>query len=350
MKTFQIKNFPGRQINHNNHKFLYFGGTAYLGMQVLPQFCNLLEEHIRIYGSNYGSSRLSNIQLAVYDEAEARLASWVGSETSIVMSSGYLAGQLLAYYFKQNNYQLFYAPDSHSSLFLDEANKNGDYNELRLALEEYLYENHKNPPVVFLDAIDLSGLAYPEYSGLKSLPLESCIVVADDSHGMGVTGKTGGGSFSILKELNSKEALVCTSLGKALGLQAGAVFGSKSMLDRLRETAMYAGASPPAPAVMATLPDAIPLYALQRKLLSTNIQLFKKHLMHAEKFRSIQDYPVFSFYNPGLVKYLFENDILITDFDYPADDSSWQSRIVISACHNTDDILRMSDMVNNFYG
>ncbi len=45
------------------------------------------------YGTIYASSRASNVQLAVYEEAETVLAKLTGAAAALTFSSGFQAGQ-----------------------------------------------------------------------------------------------------------------------------------------------------------------------------------------------------------------------------------------------------------------
>ena len=75
-----VENFPDRTITLNNKKFLYFGGTAYLGLATHPGFQDILIKSIQKWGTFYGSSRNSNIKLAIYNRFEDFFAQQIGAE------------------------------------------------------------------------------------------------------------------------------------------------------------------------------------------------------------------------------------------------------------------------------
>lgn len=320
-----------------------------MGIQTLAEFQSLFTKKVEIYGTNYGASRLSNVQLEVYEKAEIILSQWVGSESCITMSSGYLAGQLVASFFVENKFNLFYAPKVHSSLQYGHAHIFEDYNALNNAVQNYLNKNREGTPVILLDTIDLSEDTYPNFLGLKSLPLETSIVIADDSHGVGLVGSDGNGCYKIINNLKPKELLVCCSLGKSLGLPTGAIFGSQPRIEELKATPFFSGASPASPASMAALVEAQPLYASQRRKLFRNMEKFRFAVKKIDAFESIEDYPVFVFKDAELTKFLFDRGICVTNFNYPAEKDSWQSRIVLSALHLENDILKLADLINEFY-
>ena len=90
-----VEKFPDRIIEIDQKQYLYFGGTAYLGLPTNKKFQDLVVQNILNWGTTYGSSRTANIQLTAYDAGESFLASHVGSESTVTVSSGMLAGKLV---------------------------------------------------------------------------------------------------------------------------------------------------------------------------------------------------------------------------------------------------------------
>ena len=343
--THYTDSFPGREIIVKGKSYLYFGGTSYLGLQTNPDFQDLYIQNIRKYGTNYGASRKSNIRIAVFEKAEASLAAMVGSEACTTLSSGYLAGQLVAQHFDTEEFRCFYAPKSHSAIFQKETKPFETFKDLLSSVKE---SPRDKTSVVFLDSIDTLDSAYPNFDGLRSLPLKEVILVVDDSHGIGIMGKRGGGAFQLIKKLKPKELIVCCSLGKGLGIQAGAIFGTKVRIDQLTNTDFFGGASPATPAALATFSEGHHIYKKQRELLKQNVDLFLNKTQVFDSFRFTQKHPAFIFENSELVDYLEENGVVITNFKYPNDEGVLMSRIVISAAHTKDDIELLSELLNSY--
>lgn len=346
--TSYIDSFPGREILVDRKKFLYFGGTAYFGMQTDTDFQNIFITNIKKYGTSYGASRNSNVQLSVYKEVETHLSKWVGSEDCTVLSSGYLAGQLICSLFSSKQYRLFYTPNSHSALYQFNNKPYITYSALHIALRDHLSSNKDAIPVILLDSIDFSGYNYPQFQGLMSLPLNKCILVADDSHGIGQIGPDNSGVFQILLNFKPKELLICCSLGKALGIDAGAIFGNSERLKQVIKTDFYAGASPPSPASMGTLIEAEEIYKSKKRILDYNMSFFLNNINDIEKFSFIQGFPVFGYSDIELTKFLYTNGIIVTDFNYPSEEASLKSRIVITALHTEQDIKKLTSLINSF--
>ncbi|WP_276167292.1 aminotransferase class I/II-fold pyridoxal phosphate-dependent enzyme [Zobellia alginiliquefaciens] len=340
-----IDTFPGRKIKLNGVSHLYFGGTSYLGLQTDDDFQNLFINNINKYGTNYGASRKSNIRLRVFDEAESYLANLVGSEGCITLSSGYLAGQFLAQALNTKQHHFFYAPNTHSALYQTIKKPYTTFAALNIAIHEHLASS-KTTPIVFLDSIDFSGCNYPNFEALKVLPLEDVILVVDDSHGLGIVGENGGGVYSILSKLKIKELIVCGSLGKGFGVQAGAIFGTGERIHSLTETSFYGGASPATPAAMATLVEADIIYDIKRKRLQRNIDHFSRHLKKRKTFHFMKGHPAYTFSDVQLTEYLEANRIIVTSFPYPDESAPLMSRIVLSAAHKKKDIEHVLHCIN----
>jgi 7-keto-8-aminopelargonate synthetase-like enzyme len=337
-----IDEFPGRTIYVDGKNYLYFGGTSYLGLQTNSEFQSIFIANIKKYGTAYSASRKSNIQISVFDEIESYLSNIVGSEACITMSSGYLAGQLVCDYFSDENYKLYYAPNTHSAVLRGNQKVYENWQQL---LEDILLNRDKNP-VLFLDSIDFSGLNFPNYKLLQELPLTNIILVVDDSHGIGITGINGGGSFKFLLSLNPKELIVSCSLGKGFGIQAGAIFSTNTFIDSLKETQFYGGASPAMPAAIASIKQGHHIIQEKRKLLIRNTSLFLNNLPNSSLFQSSSGHPTFSFKNELLTSHLLDNTILVTNFRYPTENDALMSRIVLSAAHTENDILHLCNTIN----
>ena len=342
-----IDEFPGRMLKIKGREYLYFGGTSYLGLQTNESFQKQFIKNIKKYGTNYGASRIANVRISIFEKAEQYLANLVGSEGCTTLSSGYLAGQFVAQFLKSNQHPFFYAPDTHCALHQDKQKKYPTFETLNTAVRAYLASAKNNvAPVVFIDAIDFTGCNYPDFESLKILPLDKVLLVVDDSHGIGIVGKNGGGVYKMVSKLNCLELLVCCSLGKGFGIQAGAVFGTKERISQLTDTSFFGGASPAAPAALATLLDTKTIHANNLKKLKNTIEYFTKNLECPKKFHFMEGHPAFTFTDVRMAERLAANEIIVTEFPYPDSESQLMSRIILSAAHKKSDIERLLKSVH----
>lgn len=338
-----IDTFPSRKIIVDGKAKLYFGGTAYLGLQTDEDFQNLFIKNIKKYGTNYGASRNANVQISIYKKAENYLASLVESESCLTVSSGYLAAQLVVSLFDKET--IYYAPNTHVALHQKGCFNFSSYNELIKAILNHL-KTKKTVPIVCIDSIDFFGENYPSFQELKKLPLEKIILVADDSHGIGLPLNNGKGCYSLLKQLNPKELIVCASLGKGYAIQAGAVFASSKRIDSLRRKALYGGASPATPANLATLINAKNIYQKKRKRLKNHIEYFISNCSNLSSYNYMLLHPAFSFRDNKIKTHLEKNNIVITSFNYPKKESPTMNKIILSVYHKKKDVDLLVKLIN----
>jgi 7-keto-8-aminopelargonate synthetase-like enzyme len=330
---------PDRVVNLNGKPFLFFSGTAYLGMNVNPEFTRLMEEGMRIYGSNYGSSRSGNFTIPVYEEAETVMARHFKAEAALTVSSGFMAAQLVIRYF-EDKAAFVYAPDCHPALFRKQADAiTGDYhdwiNELPGRLQELPGENI----VILTNSIDPLKVKTYDFSWISRLPVNKKItVIIDDSHGLGILGKTGEGVSGILPEAPSVDIIIVSSLAKAMGMSGGVILAKSSQLSALRTSPFFTAASPMVPAFLYAYLHAEELYKKERTALFRNIHQLQQGLFSFTALRYIQDYPVIFSKDNQLAAKLFEQQILISSFSYPGPEDDKITRIIVSSCHTEEDI------------
>ena len=337
MELPELPQHPGVSFKIQDATYLYFGGTAYLGMSSVPEFLDSLSRHTARWGAHWGASRIGNLRLDIYANAEAAVAQWTGSPAACTLSSGFLAGRLLTEAFPKKDYDLFFAPSCHAALLPAGAERFTNWDALRQALEHYAAHRSNRLAVVFSDTLDFSDGPASLLPVLDSLPKAGVILVADDSHGIGITGPNGVGAYPELNSLGFDECLVSASLGKAMGVTAGVILGTQSRIAGLKTEPLFSGASPAPPAAMAAMKDGLEQgwYASQLKRLRENIDYVLAGLPPHPGLRFQADYPVITFQDPQLAKHLFHYGIVLTHFDYPAEAGSISpSRIVISAAHN----------------
>ena len=317
----------------------YFGGTDYLGLSRNKRFRSLMLQGIKRFGVHMGSSRHSNVRLSIYQKAEKILADLAGSQAASLTSSGMLSGQWVSQFFNTEQYVHFYAPYVHSALITRaEQPRYPDWTSLINDLNHSLTQFPQQIPVLFLDTIDFHGIGYPHYAPLRGLPLSQIILVADDAHGIGITGQQGGGSYALLAALKPKELIVTASLGKSLGLGAGAVWASQAQMDALRQHPLWGGASPCSPGYAYVLIKAQRLYRAQQKKLARHVAWMKKHWPEGCLKRQHADHPAFECDTPGVGAHLRAHHIIPTEFPYPTPQSPLLTRVVITAAHSKKDL------------
>lgn len=337
---------PGRIARLNGEDWLYFSGTSYLGMVQNTDFQKLICKKVLQYGAHFGGSRLSNLKFKIYEEVEQYLANWTGAEAALTISSGSLAGQLVVKIL-QNKGKFYFAPGVHPALFGE-----GDYAESSFEKwQDCMLEEAKRgePMVLFSNTLDPLRAKAFDFSWLFQIPKETPVtLVLDDSHGIGVIGKSGTGTFSTLQMPENVELIVITSLGKALAIPGGLILGSKHLIQNIWQSPYFGGASPVSPAYLAAFLEAGSLYQNARQKLYNNINIFHNATKAQGLFESFANYPVFYTPNNKLADYLQHHKILISSFPYPTPQDDRITRVVLNAAHTKEDIEHLVNLIKIF--
>lgn len=349
---FIIHQQPAKKISLGEKEYHFFSGTSYLGLNQDEYFKQLLIEGLLQYGMSFGSSRNGNLQLAIYDAAENKMATWVGAEKALTVSSGMLAGQLVAQYLRTQQVTYFYAPQSHSANFHEPIVQLPaiSFQEWAEQIAEQIKEANASHSVIVCNSTDgLRATAY-DFKWIHELPENQAItLIIDDSHGLGITGKNGAGIFQSISVKPNIRFIVVSSLHKAMGIPGGVVFGDETTVEILRHTAFFASCSPIAPAYLYAYVKADEIYQRNFERLLVNIERFFSQLQAAKTLFSFQpNYPVFYTPQDALYDFLFKNDIFIYSFAYPIKTGKPNTRIVISAWHDAEQIDLLAAKCNEF--
>ncbi|AKD05097.1 aminotransferase class I/II-fold pyridoxal phosphate-dependent enzyme [Pontibacter korlensis] len=345
---------PGRTVTLHGEEFLYCSGTSYLGMACNEDFQRLVLEGMRRYGTNYSSSRRSNLRLQVYGQVEEQLAHISGAEAALTMSSGFLMGQTLVQVLRERG-RFMYAPCAHPALWLSnaaatEANAEISFTDWSKQVLEEVGASEEESFVIVCNALDpLQAVGY-SFDWVAHLPAHKKVtLVVDDSHGFGVTGTEGAGIYPELRKYKNVELVVISSFGKALGVPAGFILASKEVVELVKASPYFGGASPAIPAYLYAYLQAGEVIAEARQRLQQNIHTFLEHLEQPEQlFSYILNYPVFSTRYESIAEHLHQRHILISNFRYPTAESAPIIRVILNSLHTADDLQQLSEAVNQF--
>lgn len=340
---------PGRTVNVDGQDLLYFSGTSYLGMGHNEAFKEKLLEGMSRYGTNYSSSRTSNLQLNIYEEVESFLAKNIGAESVITLSSGYLACQAVVHLLAQDHAML-YAPNTHPALCrYSEDFHAGNYTQWSVAISRQLRNNLANKLVIVSNSLDPLLAEKYSFDWIDSLPTDRDItLLIDDSHGFGVIGEEGMGIYGMIKSQWKKlKLIVVSSFGKAMGIPGGLVMTDKAVMKNLKKSTYFSGSSPIVPAYLYAFLHAQEIYHQARKKLFRNVAQFSEAVASTGLFHHFDHYPVFYTPDNGLYQALKDKCIL-SSFSYPTQDSEPVTRVVLSSLHQPEDIEKLSQWVLDY--
>ncbi|MBC6110088.1 aminotransferase class I/II-fold pyridoxal phosphate-dependent enzyme [Pedobacter fastidiosus] len=331
------------QISIDGKTYLYFGGTAYLGIPQNREFLELYLKGIKKYGLNNGTSRSNNIQLGIYNDAEQVAAGRFKSESALIISSGYLAAQLAVKTLSQKG-KVLYAPATHPALWLK--NQESDSRSFTAwALQTLQLINTSDEKNWVLISNSMNNL-FPEiydFGFLKQIDQDKKLtLIVDDSHGIGVN-NFGRSAYDLLPQQENIERIVVASMAKALGVDAGLILASKEMINKLKNTNEFNGASPSAAAGAYAFIHAAEIYQKEWEKLQQNISFLVDHL--DSRWNFAPNFPAFLIHDSEIDQKLLKQNILISSFPYPTQNSKPINRIVLSSWHQEADILKLASAI-----
>lgn len=335
-------------MTSNNPNPTFFGGTAYLGMPFNENFRKLVFRGMEIYGINHGASRNNNVTLKIFSEAEEAASKRFFSDDSIIVSSGYLAVQLVIQHYLPSH-QFIYAPESHPALYLGEPVKSKLSYSLWIEETIELINGSKQPFLIISNALNNLVPEIYDFSWLSRVKSDQeIIILVDDSHGLGIIGEKGEGSYSKIPKLPNIQNIVVSSMAKAMGLDAGIILAESTIIKSLRNSSIYAGSSPPSPGFLFAFVHSQEIHLSELQKLRQNVNYFIELIGHESGLFYTNSFPVFLIKNESLAEFLIEKGINISSFPYPDPKGKKLNRIVISSIHKTEEIELLASLINEF--
>ena len=246
---------PGRSMTVGGRRVVNFGSDSFLGLDQDPRIIEALERGVRKWGTHNGASR-AFASVRANDEAETRLARWLGTESALIYPSVTLAnvGAIPALMGRND----LLALDAHAHNSVQEGAKIAGANGAKVvtfassdaeALDRTLTDAGPNrAAMVAVDGIfSMSGAVAP-LAELNEVALEhGAVLYVDDAHGTGTLGSKGRGT--VLDALGGYDnTIVVGSLSKAFSCFGGFVGCTAEMKELLKmksSTFIFGGPVPP---------------------------------------------------------------------------------------------------------
>ncbi|GGH74451.1 7-keto-8-aminopelargonate synthetase-like enzyme [Filimonas zeae] len=330
---------PGRTLRMNGRDYLFFSGYAYLGMNHVPAFTDLVKEGIEKYGLSFPSSRISNTRLSLFEAMEQLLSSITNQQATVCMASGFSAGTLANTLLSP---AVLAAPGTHPAVYKG-VSPLPDESSWQVAVHTAA---GKAPTAFVADAVNIFQPGIRDFSFLKGL--DSVTALIDDSHGIGITGIDGSGVTGTLP--HGPAYIITYSLSKAFNLVGGAISCSQEQASQLRSLPEYTAATSLSPAYVYAFIQGQPLYQQQRKQLLHNMQLFAQMTASIPGILHHPQLPVFVLPDTVSEQLLLERHIIISSFAYPTPESKKIKRVVINALHTEQDLQQLATTLHQLSG
>lgn len=352
-KSIYINRAPGRFIDVEGEEFLFFAGASYLGLHLHPNLQSLCVRHLANLGANVGTSRMNNIRFGIYDEGESFFAQQFEFEKSLLFSSGFLASRSAVEIAVEQADRVFCSPFVHPSLLPTGNTMNKKVvHSSAVSIPEWMAEINKEVEGERLDRLLLISNTvdnlYPQqfdFSILNTLCADKQItLILDDSHGIGLLNK---GKVSVSKHAlpANVELIVVASLAKVFCVDAGLVLGSELVINKIRRSANFIGASPPSPAGVASLLEGWKYYEERWEQLQSNLLLLNRYA-ESERIKMLPNMPVLTSMKDPWYDLFYKNKMVISSFPYPYSHSESLDRVIVSALHQQEDIIQLMELLD----
>jgi 8-amino-7-oxononanoate synthase len=322
-------------VSIDDKKYLFFGGTSYLGLNYHPKYLKIFQKGVQIWGLNNGASRNNNIRLSIYDDAEKALAKDYDTEAALTFSSGWLAAQEAVKILSQNR-DVYYVNDVHPALLI----KDGPTLTLENAVH-LINRKQQNHILIVSNSLNNIKPQIYQYQELNNLlPSKNVVLLLDHSHGFGLINPNPSNLPS------NVSTVICGSLAKGLSLDCGVILGDEGLIDEIKKSAVFNGASPCGPAILYTYLNSQSIRQKSLKSLSKNLKYFVKRI-NKKDFYWVPNVPIVLIKNKEIAQKLVSKNVLFTSFPYPNADSETLNRLIITAAHTKADLNQLLDLINS---
>lgn len=234
----------GARIVVEGRKYLSFASNDYLGLAAHPDIAAAACAAAQQFGVGAGASHLLTGHHALHDAFETAFARFVGMESALLFSTGYMANLGIIASLLGRHDALFADRLNHASL-VDAARLSGcDHQRYRhndLAdLAQRLAASRAPTKLIATDAVfSMDGDLAPVSELLALAERYDAWLYLDDAHGFGVLPRA---------SLNDRRVIYLATFGKAAGVAGAAVAGSTDLIEFLvnrARTWIYTTAQPP---------------------------------------------------------------------------------------------------------
>lgn len=338
----QLETTPNTTAIIAGKEYLFFSGTSYLGVSMLPEFQELVFKNIKKWGISYGSSRNANLKLDIYQKGENYLRNFLNSEDAVTVSSGTLASQFALRALHNIVSDFYHMPKTHPSILPDTSSPVFVDSALNSSLKKL---EHKTICIV-ADAIASLETDPFSFNFLQEISSTNTIyLLIDESHSLGVFGKYGDGISTTILTAKNLKIITVSSLGKAFGINGGVIAGAVDFINSVKKDPLFIGSAGMSPAFLESFMQSQQIYTNQQEKLKRNIAFVSEKLSHLKEVTISNNYPVFFFKDAKIADYLYQRNILITNFYYPATTHKI-NRIVINANHTKE---QLEQLVENLF-
>lgn len=254
-----LEDTEGTEVVVDGRKILMIGSNNYLGLTTDPRVRKAAIEAVERYGTSCTGSRFLNGTLALHQEAEARLANFVGMEAALVFSTGYQVNLGTISALVERGDVVVLDKDDHASivdgamLALGEIRRysHNDMDHLDRVLEKI---DEDTGVLVVVDGVySMGGDLAPLPDIIPITKKHGARLMVDDAHSIGMMGGGRGtpAHFGVTEDID----LIMGTFSKSFASLGGFIAGDADVMDYIQHHArsFMFSASMPASNVAAVL-------------------------------------------------------------------------------------------------
>jgi len=240
-------------------RVIMIGSNNYLGLTNHPRVKEAAIGAIEKYGTGCAGSRFLNGNLAIHEELEKKLATFLRKEAALVFATGYQTNLgAISALVGRNDVAIIDMYD-HASIMDGCRLSFGEVKKYRHndmdALEKALEGTKEKGKLIIVDGVFSMEGDIADLRGILRLAKPyGARVYVDEAHGIGVLGPTGAGAAEHLGVLDDVD-IVMGTFSKSLAAVGGFVAAERAVIDYLKHTArpFVFSASLPAASVAAVI-------------------------------------------------------------------------------------------------
>ncbi len=354
-KEERIINSPqGAEITLNTgQKVLNFCANNYLGLADHPEVIEASKKMMDDRGYGMASVRFICGTQDKHKELEQRLADYYQTEDTILYAAAFDANGGV--------FEPLFGPED--AIISDELNhasiidgvrltktaryryKNNDMADLEAKLQEANKAGHRFKIIVTDGVFSMDGVVAQLDKIVELAEKYNALTMVDESHAVGVLGKTGRGTVE-LKNVMGKIDIITGTLGKALGgAMGGYTTGRKEIIEMLRQRSRpYLFSNSLAPEIVGGALQVLDMIANDDTLLKKlqwNTEYFKKGMEKLGFDIGNSQSPIIPVMlydaklSQDMANELLKEDIYVIGFFYPVvPKGKARIRVQLSAAHN----------------
>jgi len=254
-----LEDTEGTEVVVEGRKILMIGSNNYLGLTTDPRVREAAIEAVKRYGTSCTGSRFLNGTLALHQEAEERLAEYVGMEAALVFSTGYQVNLGTISAIIERGDVVVLDKDDHASivdgamLALGEVRRfaHNDIDHLDRVLGKI--DDDTGVLVVVDGVYSMGGDLAPLPEIIPIVKKHGARLMVDDAHSIGVMGAGRGtpAHFDVTEDVD----LIMGTFSKSFASLGGFIAGEAEVMDFIQHRArsFIFSASMPAANVAAVL-------------------------------------------------------------------------------------------------